>query len=98
MARTSKDSHHSHLSKDPAPCGGASSSALPAVAPASKIAQVLNMLQRPGGAPLAKLAEHTGWQPHTTRAALTGLRKKGHVIGKESREGVTVYRIVKAAS
>ena len=25
----------------------------------------------------------TGWLPHTTRAALTGLRKKGHVIERE---------------
>ena len=56
------------------------------------------MLERPGGAPLAELAEHTGWLPHTTRSALTGLRKKGHVIGKESREGVTIYSMVKGAS
>ena len=56
------------------------------------------MLERPGGAPLAELAERTGWLPHTTRAALTGLRKKGHIIAKEGREGITVYRIVKAAS
>jgi DNA-binding transcriptional regulator PaaX len=56
------------------------------------------MLERRGGASLVDLVEHTGWQPHTTRAALTGLRKKGHIIAKESREGITVYRIVKAAS
>ena len=95
MARTSKDPH---LISCSASSDGASSSALPAAAPASKIAQVVNMLERRGGAPLAELAEHTGWLPHTTRAALTGLRKKGHVIGKESREGVTVYSIVKGAS
>lgn len=95
MARTSKNAHLSH---DPAPSDGASSSALPAAAPESKIAQVVIMLERPGGASLVDLAEHTGWQPHTTRAALTGLRKKGHVIDKESREGLTVYSIVNAAS
>ncbi len=56
------------------------------------------MLERHGGASLSELALHTGWQPHTTRAALTGLRKKGHFIVKEGREGMTVYSIVKAGS
>jgi hypothetical protein len=36
----------------------------------------------------------TGWLPHTTRAALTGLRHKGFVLDKSKREdGTTVYRI-----
>jgi hypothetical protein len=35
----------------------------------------------------------TGWLPHTTRAALTGLCKKGHTITKGSRDGVTAYTI-----
>lgn len=63
----------------------------------SKIARVIVMLQAEGGASLAELVQVTGWQPHTTRAALTGLRKKGHVIVKRSREGVTIYNIAKAA-
>lgn len=95
MARIAKNPD---LKNDQASSDGASSCALPAAAPASKIAQVVNMLERPGGALLAELANHTGWLPHTTRAALTGLRKKGHVIVKESREGITVYSIVKGAS
>ena len=41
----------------------------------SKIAQVLELLRRDEGATLADLVEATGWKPHTTRAALTGLRK-----------------------
>ena len=90
MARTSKNAHLNH---DPAPGDGASSSASSAAARTSKIAQVVILLERPGGASLADLVIHTGWLPHTTRAALTGLRKKGHVIGKESREGLTVYSI-----
>jgi hypothetical protein len=32
------------------------------------------------GATLAALVKATGWLPHTTRAALTGLRKKGFGI------------------
>jgi Protein of unknown function (DUF3489) len=38
--------------------------------------------------------EATLWLPHTTRAALTGLRKKGHVVAKfKGEDGKTVYRI-----
>ena len=95
MARTAKNAH---LTYDPAPSDGASSSTPSSAARPSKIGQVVIMLERPGGASLADLVEHTGWQPHTTRAALTGLRKKGHVIGKESRGDITVYRIEQAAS
>jgi len=38
---------------------------------------VIEMLSRSGGASLADLIAATGWLPHTTRAALTGLRKRG---------------------
>lgn len=71
----------------------------PALSPRgpSKISEVIALLKREGGATLAELIEATGWLPHTTRAALTGLRKKGHVIDKTSREGVTVYSIAEAA-
>ena len=40
-------------------------------------------MQRKTGATLDDLVEATGWLPHTTRAALTGLRKKGY----DHREG-----------
>lgn len=63
----------------------------------SKIASVITLLRREQGATLAELIEATGWLPHTTRAALTGLRKKGHVIDKTAREGTTVYSIAGAA-
>lgn len=63
----------------------------------SKIAGVIALLEREGGATLAELIEATGWLPHTTRAALTGLRKKGHTIAKTAREGATVYRIEQTA-
>lgn len=71
----------------------------PAPAPRgpSKIDQVVGLLKRESGAALAEMIEVTGWLPHTTRAALTGLRKKGHVIEKTSREGTTVYSIAGAA-
>lgn len=65
--------------------------------PASKIAQVMALLQRKEGATLKELVAITGWLPHTTRAALTGLRKKGHVIAKGKREHVTCYTIAAEA-
>ena len=55
------------------------------------------MLQRKAGATLAQLAEATGWLPHTTRAALTGLRKKGHVITASKVDGISLYRIQRGA-
>jgi hypothetical protein len=61
--------------------------------PASKIGMVADLLRRKGGATLAELVTATGWLPHTTRAALTGLRKKGHGIERGTRDGVTSYSI-----
>ena len=43
----------------------------------SKQALVLSLLSRPEGATIDDLHIATGWLPHTTRAALTGLRQKG---------------------
>ena len=62
----------------------------------SKADLVLALLQRPEGAMIYQLVTATGWLPHTTRAALTGLKKKGHTITKDKRDDVTCYRIVKA--
>ncbi|MCB2075506.1 MAG: DUF3489 domain-containing protein [Novosphingobium sp.] len=59
----------------------------------SKIGAVIALLQRDEGATLDEMVEATGWLPHTTRAALTGLRKKGHSIEKTKRGDVTCYRI-----
>ncbi|MEI9927839.1 MAG: DUF3489 domain-containing protein [Sphingomonas sp.] len=63
----------------------------------TKAALVLKMLQRDDGATLAELTAATNWLPHTTRAALTGLRKKGHSIDKGKRGDTTCYRIAMAA-
>jgi len=49
----------------------------------SKLAQVIRLLRREDGATLAELAAATGWLPHTTRAALTGLRKRGYAVALE---------------
>ena len=59
----------------------------------TKQALVLAMLRSEHGATLAQMVEATGWQPHTVRAALTGLRKKGHILIKDKHDGVTRYLI-----
>ena len=62
----------------------------------SKTEAVLELLRRGEGATLAELVAATGWLPHTTRAALTGLRKKGHAIARGTRGDATCYRIAGA--
>jgi hypothetical protein len=59
----------------------------------SKIAKVIALLQRDEGATLDDIEAATGWQKHTVRASLTGLKKKGHSIEKTTRDDVTCYRI-----
>lgn len=63
----------------------------------SKADLVLGLVQRPEGATIDQLVAATGWLPHTTRAALTGLKKKGHVVTSEKLEGQgRVYRVAAA--
>ena len=63
----------------------------------SKAAILLEMLQRKDGATLDEMTERTGWQSHTVRAAMTGLRKKGHVIEKRAVGNTTAWFIGTAA-
>jgi hypothetical protein len=60
-----------------------------------RIAEVIALLQRGDGATLAELVAATGWLPHTTRAALTGLRKCGYyvAIDRTDKPRGSVYRI-----
>ncbi|MFN6936034.1 MAG: DUF3489 domain-containing protein [Tsuneonella sp.] len=61
----------------------------------SKISIVLSLMQRENGATLAEMMKATDWLAHTTRSALTGLKKRGHALTKNKREGVTCYRAAK---
>ena len=61
----------------------------------TKTALVREMLERPDGAKLDDLCKVTGWQAHTVRAALSGLRKAGHIIERgRDATGQSVYRII----
>ncbi len=64
----------------------------------TKIDAVIRLLSRASGATIAQIQKTTDWQPHSVRAALTGLRKKGHDVQRDKNaKGVTVYRITKAS-
>jgi len=80
---------------------GAGAMKVEATMPANptKTATILKLLQRPKGASIAQLQNATDWQAHSIRAALTGLRKKGHEIERSNQNtrGGTVYRIANGA-
>lgn len=58
---------------------------------ASKASLVVDMLRRREGATLEQMVAATGWLPHTTRAVLTGFKKKGHTVASEKADGVRTY-------
>jgi len=62
----------------------------------TKTVIVTRLLSRPRGASLGDINSVTGWQSHSIRAFLTGLRKKGVSLDREQRkDGATSYRISK---
>jgi hypothetical protein len=71
----------------------------PGVAPTAPVPKAPNKQQRLAalvardeGATLEQMIAATGWLPHTTRAALTGLKKRGYAISSDKVEGVRTYR------
>ena len=71
-------------------------SAEPATAPVkrpTKQSMVLDLLHGERGVPLAVIVAATGWQVHSARAALTGLRQQGHAIERSKIDGETRYAI-----
>jgi hypothetical protein len=73
-----------------------SQAAAPAKAPKplSKQQQLAAIVVRDEGATLDQIIAATGWLPHTTRAALTSLKKKGYAISSDKVDGVRTYRAV----
>lgn len=59
----------------------------------TKVHGVLALLRREGGATIDEVVNATGWQPHSARAALTGLRKRGFTLHRVRAEGVTRYAV-----
>ena len=56
--------------------------------------QLIAMLSNEEGVSISDIASALGWLPHTTRAALTGLRHKGYELGREIKsDRGSLYRI-----
>ncbi len=68
---------------------------LPMAKEASKLSKVILMLSQDGGITIDEISKAMGWLPHSTRAALTGLRKRGVKIVKDKiiGKGSSSYRI-----
>ncbi len=89
------------------PPAAASSSTARSATPrqGTKLAHVIVMLERREGAAISELMSATGWLAHTTRAAMTGLRKRGYTVelekgaeGLESRYRITAMPIFAKAA
>ena len=59
----------------------------------TKAALLRARLSDPGGVSLAALIEATGWQAHTLRAAMSGLRKDGLTLTRRREGEDTIYAI-----
>lgn len=61
----------------------------------SKKDQLIALLSKPNGTRVSVLVDRLGWQAHTVRAALSGLRKQGLGIttSKSAKTGEALYTI-----
>lgn len=80
-----------------APTSRGSNAVVPLKGP-TKTEKILNLLKRQEGASLEELTAATGWLPHTARAALTGLKKKAHMVERAKVDGVSRYSVKEVQS
>lgn len=59
----------------------------------TKAAMVRKILAREKGATLLEISKATGWQQHSCRAFLTGLRKTSRVHKAQRGDGKLAYRL-----
>lgn len=64
--------------------------------PATKKDRLIKLLGTKSGGDIKSLSEKLGWQQHTTRAAMSGLRKAGYEVAgeKPAKGGLSKYRIL----
>ena len=60
--------------------------------PPTKHQQIIDLLNRDCGATLEEMSILANWLPHSTRAFLTGLKKKGYIIASDRIDSVRRYR------
>ena len=59
----------------------------------TKHQQVIDLLTGDDGASLEDMSAVTNWLPHSTRAFLTGLKKKGYIITSEKANAALQYQV-----
>lgn len=60
----------------------------------TKSSTVEKLLERKDGASLEAICKATGWQRHSCRAFMTGLRKKGReVVRYKNDKGTSIYKL-----
>ena len=64
----------------------------------TKASQVIELLKRGDGASLEEMSTLANWLLHSTRAFLSGLKKKGYDINSDKVDGVRRYRIAPPVS
>jgi hypothetical protein len=77
----------------PTPDQTSAAAAAQPVHPGGKLGQVLSAVSGSTGATLGELVGLTGWQAHTARAALTGLRYRGFAVQLSEQQGRKAYRL-----
>lgn len=65
--------------------------------PNPKAETLLKMLRRKNGASIDEIIKATDWKPHSARAMISGLKKKGHAIAREKVGKVSRYSIATEA-
>jgi hypothetical protein len=63
----------------------------------TKHLQVVELLSRDEGASIEEMSVLADWLNHSTRAFLTGLKKKGYKVTSDKVDGTRRYKIAKAA-
>lgn len=62
--------------------------------PSGKLGRLHGLITGPSGATIDDLAASTGWQPHTIRAALSRLRRRGaSIVLAADADGRKAYRL-----
>lgn len=62
----------------------------------SKKTQLIKLLGRSKGAAMNELEIALGWQSHSVRAAISGLRKSGHTIERTTTKSGPRYHLSKS--
>ncbi len=78
------------------PVAAAGPATVSAPRPGSKTAELIGLLRRPNGATIGDIVATLNWLPHTSRAALTGLRKRGFAFDRRRLEDGTLAYIITA--